>query len=839
MLIFYPFINRIKLLFLSACLFIPCALSSAQELIQWSNASIGEFVIPRYEAISGKRLMVDNTVAASTITITSDLEMSKEEALEFIKGSLLLNGFAIIEKDAKTDVLINAAGKSPVGIKLDPRVYVDAADLPPGDRLITYVMKFDYISPEDALRVFQVVARPSPYSTIAPVANVNAVVITDNVPLVRALVMLKDQIDVPGIGVTTEAISLVRADAQEVAASLNEILQAQSSGRSGSSTTARPNVVISPQGRTPAPGATPTQPASAPDGNTIQIQAITRTNSILIIARPVDIAYIKSLVEIYDAPSEVDNFLKRELKYIPVSDFLPVAENALSRFVSSNTRGVGSSSRSSATRSSSSRTGGLTGASRNTTSSRTGTTGGFSGSRGGNSLGGSTLSNPDAIAGPESLLVGNTLIIGDSQLNNVVVSGPPEQLRIIDQLLDEIDIRPRQVYINAVIAQVTLGDDIRFGKDLLRTVEQITVGDQIVNLAGSFRTTAGGSSVLNVNKLAPLLADPANGPLNPLLNPVGIEGIPTPDGLGVWAQVGDIFNAYIQALEQTNRFKVISRPFVFTANNQLASIASGQRVAVPTQSVSSLDAGGNVSSSIGFEEVLLQLDVVPLINSKDEVTLTVSQQNENITGKTVIGGNEVPDISTQQFETTVRLPNKAIVVLGGIIQEDESEVVNGLPIFTRIPGIKRLLGSTSKQKNRNELLIFLQPHIIETTDDLVEKNIKEIRNTIVGEEALDAARSDPEQDPALYPKSQEGKSNKVPQNLNKVPLRKFNLRQKGNDPDFRAPAPPVEASALPEQAQEETVIPVQESPENSQAEEAKEESASARSGIFSRLFKRD
>ena len=252
MLIFHPFINRIKLLFLSACLFIPCAFSSAQELIQWSNASIGEFVIPRYEAISGKRLMVDNTVAASTITITSDLEMSKEEALEFIKGSLLLNGFAIIEKDAKTDVLINAAGKSPVGIKLDPRVYVDAADLPPGDRLITYVMKFDYISPEDALRVFQVVARPSPYSTIAPVANVNAVVITDNVPLVRALVMLKDQIDVPGIGVTTEAISLVRADAQEVAASLNEILQAQSSGRSGSSTAARPNVVISPQGRTPA-----------------------------------------------------------------------------------------------------------------------------------------------------------------------------------------------------------------------------------------------------------------------------------------------------------------------------------------------------------------------------------------------------------------------------------------------------------------------------------------------------------------------------------------------------------------------------------------------------------
>lgn len=814
-------ISRLKLSLLSVALLIPFTGGSAQELIQWANVSIGEEVIPDYERISGKRLMVDNTVAASTITITSDIEMTKEEALEFIKGSLLLNGFAIIEKDEKTHVLINAAGKSPVGIKLDPRVYVDVADLPPGDRLVTYVMKFAYISPEDALRVFQVVARPSPYSTIAPVANVNAIVITDNVPLVRALVMLKEQIDVPGIGVATQAISLVRADAQEVAASLNEILQAQSSGRSGS-TGARPNVVISPQGRTPAtPGGA--KPASAPDGNTIQIQAITRTNSILIIARPVDIEYIKSLIEIYDAPSEIENFLKRELKYIPVSDFLPVAENALSRYVSGNSSG-GASRSGARSSSSSSRTGGLTGASRNSTSSRTGTTGGFSGSRGGSSIGGSNLSNPDAISGPESLLVGNTLIIGDSQLNNVVVSGPPEHLRIIDQLLDEIDIRPRQVYINAVIAQVTLGDDIRFGKDLLRTVEQITVGGQVVNLAGSFRTTAGGSSVLNVNKLAPLLADPANGPLNPLLNPVGIEAIPTPDGLGVWAQVGDIFNAYIQALEQTNRFQVISRPFVFTANNQLASIASGQRVAVPTQSVSSLDAGGNVSSSIGFEEVLLQLDVVPLINSKDEVTLTISQQNENITGKTVIGGNEVPDISTQQFETTVRLPNKAIVVLGGIIQEDESELINGLPILSRIPGIKRLLGSTSKQKNRNELLIFIQPHIIETTDDLVEKNIKEIRNTIVGDKALDAARAEPEKDSALYPKIQEGSSNTVQQNLNRVPLRKFGLSPKGNDPDFKAPAPPVEEPALPEKTPEASTEDKNQSP---------------RPGIFKRLFKRE
>ena len=248
------------------------------------------------------------------------------------------------------------------------------------------------------------------------------------------------------------------------------------------------------------------------------------------------------------------------------------------------------------------------------------------------------------LEGLSQFLVGNTLLIGDSQLNNIVVSGPPEQLRIIDQLLDEIDIRPRQVYINAVIAQVSLGDDIKFGKDLLRTVEEITVDGEKVNVAGSYKASTGGVGVIDIANLAA----------------VG-DSFPTPDGLGVWAQVGDYFNGYIQALESTNKFEVISRPFVFTANNQLASIASGERVAVPTQSISSLDACGNVSSSIGFEEVLLRLDVLPLINSKDEVTLTVQQENENITGTTVIGGNEVPDIATQQFETTVRLPKKQLL----------------------------------------------------------------------------------------------------------------------------------------------------------------------------------
>ena len=96
----YNFITKSRRLLL-AIIAIHIGLSSTKveaETINWVNVPIGEFVIPRYEAISGKRLMVDGSVSGSSITINSQIDMEPEEAIEFIKGSLLLNGFAIIEK---------------------------------------------------------------------------------------------------------------------------------------------------------------------------------------------------------------------------------------------------------------------------------------------------------------------------------------------------------------------------------------------------------------------------------------------------------------------------------------------------------------------------------------------------------------------------------------------------------------------------------------------------------------------------------------------------------------------------------------------------------------------
>jgi len=694
-------------------------------------------ILPAYEELTGRKLIVDNTITdALTMTMLSQTELTREEAIRFYEDNFLMNGFAVLPvKGQLTDKFVTIANHQG-NVLSHSQILREGDEVPDTDDVLIYLMKFKFISADEASRLFTLISGQSAQGGFALAPDGSTMVITASGRVVRSLIEIRDEIDKDSTTLKQEAVQLLRADAEEVEASLNEILtnatsQRQRTGGAGGARAAAGATTTA--ARAPAVAAASQGEIGAlPDANNVHIHAITRTNSVLVIARPIDFAYVKGLIEIFDAPNDIDNFLKRELKYLPVADFLPLAENALLRY-QDGANAQGGASRTGGTTGSrtSSRTGGgITNNSRNSTSRSN-----FGNNGGGGIGGGGSLGSPQELGGPESLLIGNTLLIGDSQLNNVIVSGPPEHLRIIDQLLDEIDIRPRQVYISAVIAQVTLGDDLRYGMDILRTVDDIDIGGESVNIAGLYRTAASsGSTILDVSTLDQVANFPAGA-----------------EGFNAWASIGTFLNAYVEALENTSKFQVLSRPFVFTANNQVANIASGERVAVPQSTTSSLNSTDTINSSIGFEEVLLQLEVIPLINSSDEVTLQIAQQNENITGFTVISNNSVPNISTQSLNTTVRLPNRGIVVLGGIIQEDETENINGLPFISKVPLLKHMTGSTSTSKNRRELLIFIQPHIIEGSNDLIDANIDKISRTYVGQSALDVAKPTAKVDPALFP----------------------------------------------------------------------------------------
>jgi type II secretory pathway component GspD/PulD (secretin) len=191
----------------------------------------------------------------------------------------------------------------------------------------------------------------------------------------------------------------------------------------------------------------------------------------------------------------------------------------------------------------------------------------------------------------------------------------------------------------------------------------------------------------------------------------------------------------VRALAATNRFQVISRPVIYTANGQGALISSGQQVPVPTSTlttavnVNANNSGNSVTSNIDYKNVVLELDVRPLINSDREVTLEIKQRNDNVQSQVEISNNQVPVVATQTLNTTVTVPNRSTIVLGGLITDQEERVQTGIPFLKDIPGLGYLFSNTKKNKTRRELIVMIQPFIINNGKDLKDANYVERANT--------------------------------------------------------------------------------------------------------------
>ena len=148
-----------------------------------------------------------------------------------------------------------------------------------------------------------------------------------------------------------------------------------------------------------------------------------------------------------------------------------------------------------------------------------------------------------------------------------------------------------------------------------------------------------------------------------------------------------------------------------------------------------LNRSAPLSEKLGLD-VVLKLEVVPLINNDNEVTLRIAQINDNIVGEQTISGNTVPTISTQELLTTVTVRNGATVVLGGLITERTGHSERGGIFLRRIPVLKHLFGTTEKSSSRDELLIFIQPNIINSTAQLDSPNRIESQRSRIMEETM-------------------------------------------------------------------------------------------------------
>jgi general secretion pathway protein D len=720
------------------------------------NASI-DTVLAQYEQLTGKVLIKDSNLSANAlpITISVPTPVPRAELVRLIEAALLLNNFALIPgPEPNTVKVINInTGKNPrsEGVKL----YASPDALPEGESIVSYYMPFKFITANEALTVFQTHILPRAFTSFVPINSAQALLITETTSVIRQLIGLQQLVDVPPAKVVTEFIQLQRADAERVAETINKLIENQQKQRNGGG--AAPAGAPAP-GEAPAPVSTGFSAGGGYEGSLVvggaQVIPDTRTNRILVVTRPSNFAYLKTLVQSFDEAVGLTDPLEYRLRFISAGEVLPVLADLLAESPEEGgaqiegqqqqqpgqqqpgqTRGVslgGTGTRG---------TGGIS-------TTGTGLGGSYSGA---GSVGGGQdlLEEPNQELGPQSVIVGKTRIISDAKDNKILVIGPPESLDKVKLILDRLDRRPQQVYLATVIGQLNLTNDFQFGVDWGLTYRSIH-GD--TGVAGS-----------NINGAVPFTSE---GLLEPS-NILRVGDLPNVSGLTLYGSIAEAVRVFVRASDSQGDFKILARPSVYTANNKRAVISSGQRIPVPQSTLSEVDptttAGetASVASTVTYEDVELRLEVIPLINATGDVTLKIAQINDTLSGTTVnIGGNQVPQINSQRLTTTVTVPSGATIVLGGLIQDNISETNGGIPYLRKIPYLGKLFSTTTKTRDRNELLIFIQPTVVRNDRETLKQSLREELRTQVGRDTRELAHPTDYAEPVGTPRPRKAKNGK-------------------------------------------------------------------------------
>jgi len=702
--------------------------------IQFPRTSIFE-VLSFYESLTGKKIIRDANLAGPELVITVAERVSKAEAVSLIESSLLLNGYSLVPSG---DSAVKILGPSRMPRSEGLPLYTGEADLPAeGDRVVIFFKPLDFIAPEEAIKVLQGVIQLNPYGSMVAVPNASAIVITDKTPVIRKALALLELIDLQPAQVVTEFVTLKRANATKVVEILEEVFADDKKGDAQSSASSAP--VPPPEGA-PPPGSLSVQSETSLVAGQARFLADKRTNRVLIVTRRESYRFVRDLISQLDAAGTFESPYVRQINYIPVTDVFPVLADMLRDKDDESQPGTQPGTQPGAQPAQQSPF----------NNSSSGGNGGYDGqSNGGGLGGGGSLDRPDSLAdsaqqsAPQSVSFGEIRLIADNSENAMIVFGPPEAKERARQILDLLDRRPKQVYLAVVIGQLRVGKGLDYGVSYLVKYQNFK---PLQNLLGNTHSTGAAAAVLSP-KLFPgvdVLPDPSS-----LISP---DTFATLSGLTIYGTIADSVDVFAKFLETTNRFRTLSRPVIYTTNNRKATILSGQRVPVPVSTLTQATGNNNnindnaaITSNIQYQDVVLKLEVLPLINSDREVNLVIAQTNDNIIGSDTISGNQVPRIATQKITTSVRVPNGATIVLGGLISEDTESNKEGIPYLSRIPVLGTLLGgSTNKTKEMRELIVMIQPVVVDSNSEMMRASAYEGARSPLGADGMEIAAPVPD-----------------------------------------------------------------------------------------------
>ena len=651
-------------LFLAAALLQPLAYADTHAddsvMLNFSNADI-ESTIRAVGAITGHNFVIDPRVKG-TINIVSSNPVSKKDVYAILLSALRLQGFTAIDSHGMTKILPEADAKqhdSPISNK----------SAPSGDQIVTQIYPLQHESAAGLVPILRPLITPN--NTISAYANSNTLVITDYADNIRRLNRIIAAIDQPQDNLLL-TIPLKYGSALDMATLVAKLMPDLSAATMSSG--------LPPQQQ---------QQLSSDGTRKSIILPDLRTNSLIVRgATSAQLEQVRKLVEQLDIPIQGSGNIR--VVYLKNAEASKLVQTL--RAVLTGSGGGGSEG------SSSSSNNGF--AAQNSTPF-----GGNSGSTGGSNAASTTpnFNSTSSSTAGASLNAGGAIIQADPTTNSLVINAPEPVYNNLRAIIEKLDVRRAQVYVEAMIAEVNANISGEFGIQWLLGGS----GSQVSGFATS--SLAPSSSSNNILSVATSLAATAttgaapaigNGLNLGLLNG-SLTGSGKPASLGVLASM----------LAGTGKANVLSTPTLLALDNEEAKIVVGQNLPFITGTQASTGSNPNPFTTIDRQDVGITLQIKPQISEGGALTLQVYEEVSSV-DNTVNTGNAGIATKKRSITSRVLVDDGQIIVLGGLIEDDTANTVNKVPFLGDLPFIGNFFRYETRAANKTNLMIFLRPTIL-------------------------------------------------------------------------------------------------------------------------------
>ena len=618
--------------------------------LNFVNADI-EGVARAMSAILKQQFVVDPRVKG-TMTLYSETPLSPRDAYLNFLAALRGLGFTVVEVGGLYKVVPEADAKLQTGT-----VAVGDATTRRGDQILTQIFKLSHENANNLVPVLRPLI--SPNNTINANPGNNTLVITDYADNLTRIAKIIAAMDTPASG-DVEVITLKHAVASDVALLVQRLTD--SGGAAG---------VV-------APGA---QPGGT---TTASVLVDARSNSLLVRApNPARMAAIRALVDKLDRPTQgaAGSTGNVWVVYLKNADAVKLA--TVLRAAYGGGAGGGSSS----------------GGAQATNPL----------ANAGAATGGASPQATAPVAQSASPSTGG-FVQADPATNSLIITAPEPMYRQLRVLIDQLDSRRAQVYIESMIVEVTGDNSADFGfqwQGLLGAR-----GDRNL-IVGGTNYNAAGSSSNNIIDLTTAIATSRTGTAAGAAVTALAEGL----NIGLVRNFGNGLyglSAIARVLQSQANTNIVSTPNLITLDNEEAKIVVGQNVPFVTGQYTNTGTGTTSPfQTIERRDVGITLRIRPQIGENGTVRMTIFQESSSVAGTTAVGtSNSGPTTNKRSIDSTVVVDDGAILVLGGLIEDRYTDNKSKVPLLGDIPYVGALFRSESRSKIRTNLMVFLRPVVM-------------------------------------------------------------------------------------------------------------------------------